>query len=223
MLDLHTPVATLVLDHSECAAVFARHRIDYCCKGKQPLAEACAKLGLDVKTVAEELETAIARRSNGERPDPRSLSTRDVIVKLIAPHHQYLHRTMPFVLQLAAKVARVHGDRDPSLREVARLVDNLFATLNAHLAEEEAELFPALMQGRIAEAKPMLLAMRSEHDQVGEMLSELRAAAADYVPPDWACTSYRTLMAELDHLEADTLAHVHVENHVVLPRFVENV
>jgi len=219
MLDLQTPVATLVLDHSECAAVFARHRIDYCCKGKQPLAEACATLGLNAQTIAEELELAIARRTDRTAPDPRALSTRDVIVRLIAPHHQYLHRTMPFVQGLATKVARVHGDREPALRDVARLVETLFATLQAHLAEEEHVLFPALLHGRIEAARPLLRAMKSEHEQVGEMLSELRATAADYVPPEWACTSYRTLMKELDHLEADTLAHVHLENHVLLPRF----
>lgn len=41
MLDTRSPVATIVLEHSECAPVLARHRIDYCCKGKKPLADAC--------------------------------------------------------------------------------------------------------------------------------------------------------------------------------------
>ena len=220
MLDVQTPVATLVLDHSECAAVFARHRIDYCCKGQRPLAQVCAEQGLSTKAIAEELELAIARRTSRDQPDPRALSTRDVIVRLIAPHHQYLHRTMPFVQGLAAKVARVHGDKNPALLDVARLVETLFSTLATHLAEEENELFPALIAGRIDDARPMLRAMRSEHDAVGELLSELRIAADDYVLPEWACTSYRTLVKELEHLETDTLAHVHIENHVLLPRFI---
>lgn len=219
MLDLQLPVATLVLDHSECAAVFARHHIDYCCKGQRPLAQVCAEQGLSTKAIAEELELAIARRNGRESLDPRALSTRDVIGRLIAPHHLYLHRTMPFIQNLANKVARVHGDRNPALVEAARLVETLFATLATHLAEEENELFPALIAGRIDDARPMLRAMRSEHDAVGELLSDLRVAAADYVPPAWACTSYRTLMTELAYLEADTLAHVHLENHVLLPRF----
>src|SRR5690349_4251077 len=105
MLDPQTPVATLVLDHSECAAVFARHRIDYCCKGQMPLADACRDRGLDVGTVVADLETAIARRQpSSNSVDPRTLTTREVIVKLIAPHHQYLHRSMPFILGLAKKV-----------------------------------------------------------------------------------------------------------------------
>lgn len=219
MIDPSIPVATLVLDHSECAAVLARHHIDYCCRGKRPLAEACADHGLDVSAVLGELETAIARR---DRPalDPRALSTRDVITKVIAPHHQYLHRTMPFLRGLAAKVARVHGDREPSLREVSRLVDTLVETLAQHLEEEETELFPALLRERPADVQDLLLAMRAEHDEVGAMLEALRIAAAGYAPPEWACNSYRTLMSELEEMEADTLKHVHVENHVLLPRYV---
>jgi regulator of cell morphogenesis and NO signaling len=66
----------------------------------------------------------------------------------------------------------------------------------------------------------MLLAMRHEHEAVGALLWQLRSAAASYVAPDWACNSYRTLMKELEVLEDDTLTHVHIENHVLLPRFV---
>jgi regulator of cell morphogenesis and NO signaling len=221
MVDPQTAVATLVLDHSECAPVFARHRIDYCCKGKMPLVDACRDRGLDVTTIVAELESAIARRQPGAPAiDPRTMSTRDVIVKLIAPHHQYLHRTMPFIQGLARKVARVHGDREPSLQDVATLVDTFVAMMDMHLAQEEGELFPALIAGADDVAAPMLQDMRREHEEVGEVLELLRKAAADYVAPEWACTSYRTLMKELEVMEADTLAHVHLENHVLAPRYV---
>jgi regulator of cell morphogenesis and NO signaling len=220
MLDTNTPVATLVLDHSECAPVFARHRIDYCCKGQMPLVDACRDRGLDVEAVVAELETAIARRLPDDRSiDPRTLTTSDVIVTLIAPHHQYLHRTMPFLHTLAHKVARVHGDREPTLRDVAVLVDSFVEAMEPHLADEEGKLFPALIAGRVDDAAPLLRDMRTEHDEIGELLAALRRAAADYAPPDWACTSYRTLMRELAVLEQDTLAHVHLENHVLLPRY----
>ncbi len=204
-----------------CAPVLARHRIDYCCKGQRPLADVCHDLGLDLRGVVSDLETAIQRRAQAvQATDLRSLTTRALIVKIIAPHHQYLHRTMPFLQTLAAKVGRVHGDREPSLREVARRVDQLVETLRVHLAEEESVLFPALLEDRSANVEAMLRAMRHEHEQVGEMLWQLRTAAANYVAPDWGCNSYRTLMKELSVLEADTLEHVHIENHVLLPRYV---
>jgi regulator of cell morphogenesis and NO signaling len=99
------------------------------------------------------------------------------------------------------------------------VVDTLVETLRLHLAEEEAALFPALIEDRVEEARPMLLDMRREHEEVGVLLAQLRRAASDYAAPEWACNSYRTLMKELAALEADTLEHVHIENHVLLPRF----
>jgi regulator of cell morphogenesis and NO signaling len=218
MLDPTTPVATLVLDHSELASVFARHRIDYCCKGNKPLTEACSDLGLDLGSVLTDLETAVTRRSPRSEADPRTLTLRELIIKRIAPHHQYLHRTMPFLRTLAAKVARVHGKHEPSLVSLFVQLDKLCEVLADHLEEEEQILFPALIAGRSADVQPQLAAMRSEHEQVGEMLATMRKIAADYVPPEWACNSYRTLMTELAVLEEDTLKHVHLENHVLLPR-----
>lgn len=219
MLDPTTSVSAIVLDHSETAAVFSRHRIDYCCRGERSLADACTTAGLDLQDVIGELETAIARR-HPRTVDPRSLSTRDVIVKLIAPHHQFLHRNLPFVQALATKVARVHGDKEPSLRELSRLVDALAATLATHLEEEEQILFPALLGMRDADTTTMLADMRSEHLAVGAMLAQIRMTAVDFTPPSWACNSYRTLLKELAEIERDTLEHVHIENHVLAPRFI---
>lgn len=221
MLSMETPVAQLVLDHSECASIFDRYRIDYCCKGRRSLRVACEERGVDPARVLEDCELAMRRRQPSEI-DPRTLSTKDLITKVISKHHQYLHRTLPFLQGLAEKVARVHGDRQPSLRDLQRVLDTLATVLSAHLHDEEQNLFPELVaQERPGERAVVLLtSMREEHEEVGMMLSVLRSIANDYAPPDWACNSYRTLLSELVHLEADTLRHVHVENHVLLPRFV---
>ena len=220
MLSIESPVAQLVLDHSELASVFDRYRIDYC-KGSRPLRIACEERGLEPARVIEDCELAMRRREPTDT-DPRTLSTKDLITKVIARHHQYLHRTLPFLLGLSLKVSRVHGEREPSLCEVARIVNRLVTTLLDHMDDEERELFPELISRAPSSehATALLLAMRDEHDDVGAMLSMLRSAANDYVAPDWACNSYRTLLAELAHLETDTLRHLHLENHVLLPRFV---
>lgn len=220
MFDPQSSVAAIVLDYSECAVVLDRYRIDYCCQGKRTLAEACAAKNLPLEKIAHELEVAVSRRA-AVSIDPRTLSTRDLITRVIAKHHQYLHRTLPFLRTLAAKVARVHGDREPELLSVSILVDKLAEILLAHLEEEERNLFPALLSDSIpAGVADALARMADEHEDVGARLKELRAVAEDFVPPDWACTSYRTLMGELGALESDTLRHVHLENHVLMPRFV---
>ena len=52
----------------------------------------------------------------------------------------------------------------------------------------------------------------------GEKLATLRALANDFVPPEGACTSWRALLLRCEQLEADLMAHVHLENHVLFPR-----
>jgi len=219
MLTIEIPVAEIVLDHSECAAVLDRYRIDYCCRGRQSLREACGERSLDPGTILDECELAIRRREP-KTTDPRTLTTRQLITDVIGRHHRYLHRALPFLQTLSHKVAQVHGGRQEALRELASQVEALSTTLIAHLDDEERTLFPALLTNDVAAAAPMLATMREEHEVVGKMLADIRTTSEDYACPEWACNSYRTLMAELANLEADTLRHVHVENHVLMPRFV---
>lgn len=220
MLDPRTSVATIVLEHSECAPVLARHRIDYCCKGQRALAAACRDLGLAVEDVVEELETAIRRRIVSP-VDPRTLSTPALIRDVIGAHHRYLHRTLPFLRALAAKVAATRGDRDPTLYRLSRHVDRLADTLLCHLHDEEHGLFPALLADEPSErAIELLVAMREDHEEVAELLATLRTITSDFRIPEGAGNSQHTLIRELEELEGDVLRHLHVENHVLLPRFV---
>jgi len=57
-----------------------------------------------------------------------------------------------------------------------------------------------------------------DHLAVGGMLARLRTLANGFTTPEWGCNSYRVLMAELEALEGDVLRHVHLENHVLMPR-----
>ena len=54
---------------------------------------------------------------------------------------------------------------------------------------------------------------------MAQILTRICEAAEDFTVPDWACTSYRTLFRELSALEKDVFTHVHLENHVLMPRF----
>ncbi len=220
MIDPHTSVAQAVLAHSACAEVFQRHRIDYCCQGARSIADACGQRGVAVPALLAELDQAITARG-GDGVAAASLATPALLDHIVATHHAYLRRTLPFVGGLAAKVHRVHGDKEPRLTVVDGLCATLAADLDAHLDQEETQLFPALaaMTGDRAQLADELAAMFADHLAIGALLERLRTATDDYTPPAWACTSYRTLFAELANLEADILRHVHLENHVLMPRF----
>jgi regulator of cell morphogenesis and NO signaling len=219
-LDRATTLAEIVLDHPECARVLQAHRLDFCCRGELSLSAACAGKGLDADAVLSELERAVARRRGAAHDDdPRALSTPELVERIVSRHHAYLYDALPFLEPLAAKVARGHGEHNPKLAAMLDTLRELRAELEPHLDDEEQELFPALMRAREGEAVPALAGMREEHLRVGELLTTMRTQADDYVAPDWACGSYRTLVRELEALEADTLQHIHLENHVLAPRF----
>lgn len=221
MLDRHQSVANVVLEHSECAAVFQHHRIDFCCRGELSVEDAAASKGVDVSALMVELASAIAERQGERLADPRGLSTARLTAHIVARHHEYLRKALPFVKTLAAKVARVHGDHNPKLRALDEAVRALDAALVPHLDEEEGALFPQLTatEPDRAAAGALLASMSAEHLAVAKILEEIRASSDEFTLPDWACNSYRTLFAELRQMEGDIFTHVHLENHVLRPRF----
>jgi len=220
MITSNQSVASVVLEHSECASVFQRHRIDFCCRGELSVEAACEKAGVPLPALLEELTSAAAQRDRSE-PDPRKLSTPALVSHLAARHQQDVREALPFIGTLAAKVSRVHGEHNPRLRELHAAVTELTELLLPHLEEEDEQLFPLLLAEGAdqAEARRRLEAMHAEHLRLGAALARVRAAAEDFALPDWACNSYRTLFSELEQLEAELLAQVHLENHVLRPRF----
>lgn len=214
-------VASVVLDHPECASILQRNRIDYCCRGEISIAEACAQKKVDVDGLLAELNGAVARRQDGGVTDPRTLSTRELVDYIVSRHHAYLREALPFIRTLAHKVARVHGDHEPRLVELKGWFDGIFENLLPHLEKEEQVLFPALLSSTpdAAVIATELAEMHRDHLEVGTLLEKIRQTTGDFAMPPWACNSYRTLFAELEQLEGDTLRHVHLENHVLMPRF----
>lgn len=222
MLSEQTPVAQIVLNHSECAPVFQRYKIDYCCKGELPLVRACAERGANVQVVLNELEAAIAARGPAAGLEAKDLTTPALIRHLVQRHHRYLRDVLPFLVPLARKVAPVHGAHSPNLLDVRDLLEELAEAMLPHLDREEQVLFPALLAERgpyddIIRAE--LNSMHDDHLAVATILEALRNAAHDFTLPESACTSYTTLYRELSTMEADIFQHVHLENHVLMPRF----
>lgn len=225
MISPEQTVSSVVLEHSECAPVLQRRRIDFCCRGHQSLAEACARAEVPPDVVLAELERAIVNREASTPEDPRTWPTPRLIRFIVDQHHTYLREALPFLVPLAAKVARVHGDTAASLIDVNGVVIALADALLPHLDTEEQVLFPLLETSPLAEpaASIALAGMLEEHLAVGALLARLRELTDDFAPPEWACNSYRTLFRELEHLEGDVMRHVHLENHVLLPRFASGV
>jgi regulator of cell morphogenesis and NO signaling len=223
VIDRSATVAQIVTEHAVAARVFQKHRIDYCCRGNVTVPEACQEKHLDPEALFGELEAALPGEGAGPQDDPRTLSTAALVARIVDRHHGYLRRALPYLAPLSAKVARVHGPHDPRLEGVDQALRELTASLLPHLDDEEEVLFPALMARRPDPAVIRVEAerMQQDHLAVGALLGRMRELAADFTVPEWGCNSYRVLMAELEALEADVLRHVHLENHVLVPRFTD--
>jgi len=223
-----TTVGEIVAYDIRTAEVFKRLGIDFCCNGKRPLDLACQQAGLPVQRVLDALGHLPA---DGRLPseqfdtwEPGFLA--DYIVNV---HHHYLRENLPFIDELARKVAAKHGDRYPHLLEVRRTFDALKEELLAHLLKEERALFPFIKRLAAAANDPDLTSlpgslqapiscMEGEHDEAGTLLARLRELTHDYTPPLEACNSHRLLLAKLAELEADLMQHIHLENNILFPK-----
>jgi regulator of cell morphogenesis and NO signaling len=221
-LDPSTTVARIVTEHPAAARIFQRHGIDYCCHGDVTVHEACLGGQLDPEALLAELEAALAANDVQPEENPSALSTAALIARIIDRHHGYLRRALPYIAPIMAKVAKVHGPRDAKLQHLHDAFRDLAASLGPHLDEEEEVLFPALMsrQPDVRLVEREIERMHADHLTVGGLLARIRALTDGFITPEWGCNTYGVLMAELDGLEADILQHVHLENHVLAPRFV---
>lgn len=217
-----TVLGDLVAANPASARVLDRFGLDYCCHGDRTLADACAEAGVDATAVAGALDEAPVEPSAVTGLTPGELADR-----ILATHHRYLWEELPALDALAEKVLGVHGGRHPELADVRRLVAELRADLEPHMAKEERILFPAIHALEAGtQAFPFgsienpITVMEADHDHAGQLFEELRSVTSGFETPEDGCASYRSLYERLAVLEEDTHLHIHAENHVLFPAAV---
>jgi regulator of cell morphogenesis and NO signaling len=234
-IDLTQPKETIgemVVKDYRKAQVFKKMGIDFCCGGKKTLDEVCNTKGIDVEIVKAEL----ANLQNIEQGTPLAFDKWDVGFLsdyIINTHHSYVKESIPFISDLANKVASVHGDRHPEVIEVAKIFGVIARDLGLHLMKEENILFPFVKQ--LAEAAKQNIKispaafgtvnnptqmMEMEHEQAGEDMLAIRKATNDYTLPEDACTSFTILYKKLQEFENDLFNHVHLENNILFPKAI---
>jgi regulator of cell morphogenesis and NO signaling len=234
MINSNTTVREIALQMPESTRVFERLKIDYCCGGNQPLADACASAGLDVDALVALLgEVAESKPKNATGQDFQNTSLTDLIDHIVNTHHVFTKSEMDRLEALTAKVINAHGERHTELIQLGELLTALCADLRPHMFKEEQVLFPYIVSLTRASDQnqrppfapfgtvnnPVRMMMR-EHDVAGQLLREMRALTSDYkVPPD-ACVSYQTLYQALENLETDLHQHIHLENNILFPKAV---
>lgn len=220
-------VGQLVVEEPGRARVFEKFGIDYCCGGKIPLAQACARAGADLDTVLEALDKSQADALPESEKDWSQESMTSLVDHIVATHHAYLREEFPRLTKMTEKVAHVHGERHSELPQVRDVFAALRHELELHMQKEEQILFPMIKQidsgvasagshcGGIANPIRM---MEQEHDSAGDALGTLRALTGGFAPPVDACNTYRVMLHALAKLEADLHQHIHKENNILFPK-----
>lgn len=224
LIDPRSTLGDLVTERPSRAQLFEQLRLDYCCGGRQTLAAACTKRGLELDEVLDALRALDERdpESAGvESRDWREAGTGELCAHIVTVHHDGLRDSLPRIERLLATVVRVHGDSAPLLRDAERRFSEIRSELEPHLASEENELFPACIAAEktgTPVSEPMVAEHETEHAALGHALTALRALCGDYDRRSALCNTHRALLNELEAFERDLHRHVHEENNILLPR-----
>ena len=226
-------IGEMVVKDYRKAQVFKKFGIDFCCGGKKTLEEVCDTKGMDVEKVKAELSNL----QDVEQNTSLGFDTWDLSFLtdyIINTHHNYVKENIPFISELANKVARVHGDRHPEVIEVAQVFARIASDFSLHLMKEEAILFPYIKELAAAAKNNTPLSpasfgsvnnptqmMEVEHEQAGEDLAAIREATDNYTLPVDACNSYTILYKKLEEFENDLFNHVHLENNILFPKAIQ--
>ncbi len=226
-------LAQIVNNNHRAASVFEKYHLDFCCKGKRTLQQACMEKDLSIEDVVADLKTTEQNGSDNNAIDPNKLTLAQLSEYIVMTHHSYVKKEMPQILAYLQKVASKHGDRHPELLKVLELFAAVKEEMELHMQKEEQVLFPRIqeMEKWVAEGTEIrinhtylqspITMMEQEHDHAGELLAEINKLTGNYNPPADACTTFKLSFAALQAFEMDLHQHVHLENNILFPKALQ--
>ena len=221
-------LAQIVNTNHRAATVFEKYHLDFCCKGKRTLQQACTESELKIDEVLSDLEKTAQGKSIAI--DYENMSLTQLADYIVLTHHSYVKKEIPAILGYLEKVAFKHGDRHPEMIRILELFATVKKEMGQHMQKEELILFPRIkeVEQQLGEGNKIIInntfllspisMMEEEHDHAGSLLSEIRQLTNDYIPPADACTTYKLSFAALQAFELDLHQHVHLENNILFPK-----
>lgn len=221
-------LASIATAHHQLVPVLEKYHLDFCCGGKQTLAEACNERGLNVAEIIKELETSDMQDQKAF-VDFSDMNAEQLIRYILVKHHFYTRQSMPVIEAHLIKVAEKHGERFPYMRTVNELFSYLKNDMYEHMQKEEMVLFPRIkeieasfnsktntnkQQEYISNPVAMMV---HEHDEAGAIMEQIRILTNDYSVPEGTCNTFKITLEELKAFEEDLHKHVHLENNLLFP------
>lgn len=225
-------LAQIVNSNHQAASVFEKYHLDFCCKGKRSLEQACTEQQLSISKVTEDLENIFTKDSNST-VDFEKMSLTQLADYIVQTHHAYVRNEMPQIYAYLERISSKHGERHPELFKIFQTFSAVKEEMEGHMKKEELILFPRIkeleklannenanLQLNLGYLQSPITVMEQEHDHAGNLLNDIRILSNDYTPPEDACTTYRLSFAALKAFELDLHHHVHLENNMLFPKAI---
>jgi len=226
-------LAGIVSNNHQAAGVLEKYHLDFCCKGKRSLLDACMEQDLPVDQIAEELHNLSVDHTGSTSPLFAEMTLTQLAEYIELTHHAYVNKELPLISGYLQKVTSKHGERHPELIKIYQLFSAVKEELEGHMKKEEKVLFPRIkemekqlqqepvqLKLNIGYLQSPITVMEQEHDHAGNLLNEIRILTDNYTPPADACTTYRLSYAALQAFELDLHQHVHLENNILFPKAI---
>jgi regulator of cell morphogenesis and NO signaling len=212
-------LSDIVRTSPSSARILEKYHLDFCCKGKRTLREACAEKLLSPAEISLELETNM-KSLDAESVMFNAMSPTELCQYIVARHHVFVKQYIPLILFHLQKVSTKHGERYPKMIQVLQLFSEVSSELLQHMQKEEQVLFPMIIENKgqaIADFSGPVRVMEMEHEKAGDIMDRIRQITNDYSAPMDACTTHRVCLEELKMFEEDLHKHVYLENHLLFP------
>lgn len=225
----------IVSQNFKAARLFEKYNLDFCCKGKRSLEEACIEKQLSPDKLIEELNSISDGSGSLQDSMFLNMSAEQLVQYIVLKHHFYVKQASPTIFAHVDRVAFKHGERFPYMIEVANIFRSVCEEMDAHMQKEELVLFPRIKELEKAAGNPEgkylsdlsyitspIEMMEMEHEQAGGMMERINELTNGYTIPEGACNTFRVALAELQEFEQDLHRHVHLENNILFPKAMES-
>ena len=213
-LSLDRKVTSIASELPGAADLFRRSGINFCCGGQVSLREAAQEAGLSPEGLLAEL-VALDHEAGRDAPT----ETLALIDHLLTRYHETHRRELEFLIPLAQKVERVHGDHPVAPIGLAVELAAIRDELDSHMKKEEQVLFPMMRRGGSPAISHPMAHMRHEHDETAERLARIEEITHGLALPAGACASWTALYTGVKKFTGDLVTHMHLEDAVLFPRF----
>lgn len=213
-IDTNQTIAAFAANLPGAAEVFRRHGISFCCGGEQSLREAAEKAGLRLETLRDELQALI----NGACRDAPEET--DLLISHILDQYHETHRTeLAWLIPLAQKVERVHGQHPEAPLGLAAALEQLQQDLEQHMRKQEQVLFPMIQCSDSGTEDDHGIMPVREYEVETLDIRGIEHIAHGLNLPEGACNSWRSLYLGVRKLIDDLVMHLYLENIKLFPRF----